>query len=277
MKTRTWILPLLLTGCVSNPINPAKNRISGAGSILTEEASFLTIGGDENFTKIGYCKLLQGYEFADEDCAMDISKVELTEGNEIARRNDLQARIIGASNQKCGQYLAFIHENKAFWETGLGGFSSLLAGAGAVVSHGPTAQAFSAAAGVAGAVRAERNQAYFANLAIEVLTSGIKSRRAKILEDIAAKRAKHDPGVDGHVHYSISGAISDAVQYHASCNAITGFEVAAESISRADHPGPEELKRFFEGFGELGLSMEVIPTGDGAGPAAPQKLTFERR
>jgi hypothetical protein len=251
---------------------------------MSEEEGFLGFSTSTGFTALNYCNLLKIYGFADQDCVVEDDSITLGSPEAIARRDDLQDRVLAASNQKCGQYFIFLHGNKADWELKLGGVSSLLAGAGAVVSHMPSAQAFSAAAGVASAARAERSQAYFANLAIEVVTSGIRSRRGKILEEIAQKRANHLKNGAGHVYYSVSGALSDAIEYHSTCNAVTGFEVAAESISRADHPGPEELKRFFTGFGDLGFSLEASPNAQAepvdradADEEPEQRLKFELR
>lgn len=259
---------LYLSSCSSySPFRPNETDISGAGSLIKENTNiFLTI--DNSFSTIDYCKLLKQYGFAaKEDCVVEAGKLSQID---VKLRDEMQDHILAASNQKCGGYIRYLHSIKGDTDVFWGGLATLLAGAGSVISYGPTAQAFSAGGAVSSGIRAEFNQAYFANLAIEVMTAGINSRRTEILQEIYKRR-----GNSGDEHYSLNGAVRDALKYHSACTAVTGFEVAAQSISRADNPGAKELSKFIKDLKEPISTDSGTPSSKPEGTSAPSFLKLE--
>ena len=264
MQKLLFLVPLLILAGCSNLglIDENRNTVSGAGAIMNEDTNWFADAS--SFSGIDYCEMLISYGFAyrDSDSStkkcklkgekLDMSAVGVESKKSVHLRDDLQYRIIGASNQKCGKYLNYLHAVKSNNDKLFGSLSTIFAGAGAIINHASTAQAFSAAGAATAGVGAEFNQADFANLAIEVVTAGIRSKRQTILEDIAEKRA------DRNVNYPLNGAIADALEYHAACNVLTGFEAASESISRTKNPGTVEIRRFVEGL--KGLRLEFVNT-----------------
>ena len=111
-------------------------------------------------------------------------------------RDEVQDRVLASSNQKCGHFIRTLYAQKASGEAFYGGLSTLFAGTGAVLSHVPTAQAFSAGGAVFSGINSEIGQAYFANKAIEVITAGIHARRQSLLEEIYQRRISHQAYIE---------------------------------------------------------------------------------
>ena len=110
----------------------------------------------------------------------------------------------------------------------LGSLTTLLAGAGAVISHEQTAKELAALAGVSSGTRAEFNSSYFQNITVDVVGKGIDSARSQTLSDIKTKT--HSSFID----YTVEEAISDAIQYHAICNVISGLQEASRALTKQE-------------------------------------------
>lgn len=249
----------LLAGCSSlyrqSRQLPNETNISGAGGLINENGNYSYLGiGTDKFTTIDICSLVVRYELATDatsnDGNCDIAKYEVTKVTK-QNRNEIQDYVIAASNQKCGDYIRLLHsirgDSDVFW----GGLSTLFAGAGSVLSHVHTAQVFSAAGAVSSGIRSEISQAYFANLAIEVIVGGINSQRQQRLDQIIESR-KLDT-----TEYGLHGALRDALLYHSSCTAITGLEAASQAITRADNPGALELGKFVNDLRSAGVRVRL--------------------
>src|SRR5262249_39567241 len=105
-----------------------------------------------------------------------------------ARRNSIQERILAASAQRCGRYKRFLKQYEGESNFLLGGLTTALAGAGALISPVIAARALSGSAGVTSGVNAEFNDKLFAKLSVQVLTKAIEARRKAIYDDIIKKR-----------------------------------------------------------------------------------------
>lgn len=173
--------------------------------------------------------LLKKYDFLDENGKFthyQEGKV-FTKEQELYRRNSLQDELIALSNDRCNHYKRVLMSSKnqagLFW----GGTSLLMSGAGAIVTHGATANAFSGVAAAATGINSEYDKAYFNELSINVITSGIDKKRSAILGKIISER-KNDL-----VDYSAHRAISEAIEYHGACSAIAGLSAADSSLQQA--------------------------------------------
>lgn len=209
---------IVLSGCSTIRKYTApedKNLLSGSGSIMTEKSE----GG---FESIDINTLLTTYGLSN---PQTVSSEQSSKVNEyIYRRNDLQERLISASNQKCGAYVRTIISSKSQASTGWTSLSLLFSGAAAVVSHASTASALAAGSTVSTGVLGTYNEAYFNNLAINVITAGIDKKRESILANIQNKKPKPLST------YSINAAISDAIAYHSACNIVAGMETASKAL-----------------------------------------------
>lgn len=210
LVTLAVLSALLLSGCAhirEYTMQPEKNLLSGAGVIMKQG----------NAEQIDVDALVKEMKLGDEQTigakpGWDVLKY---------RRNELQSKLIAASNQRCGLYLREITSAKAQTNMGWGSLSILLSGAASVVSHAETAKALAAGAAVATGTNAIYDQAYFNNLAVGVISAGIAKQREGILTQINNKAALD------LVEYPVNRAVADALQYHSACNIISGLETAA--------------------------------------------------
>ena len=176
------------------------------------------------------------------------------ETDQILRRNRVQSRLIAASNETCADFREKLRQLQAEPNFFLGAVTTILAGAGAVVPSVAAAQILSGSAGVVSGIRAEFNQTYFAQLAVEVITKGIEKKRDDILVKINKKKANLIKD------YTVERAVSDALKYHGACNLISGLEEASDRLTVADDPGFKRLKQIFEEAGVKSvLTLETEP------------------
>ena len=248
MKKILLITVLLLQGCFFGPTKP---EVSGV--------EYLFDGEEENALKsysTSLCELLSYYPDIYEASSNAGCTIKIVIDSEEFKiiRNEIQSHVISVSNEKCTEYKRKLHQYKADANSMLGVLSTVFSGAGAVVTHAQTAKVFAAAGAIASGSSAEINQAYFANLTIEVITSGINQRRNEILEKIQLERNKE------RKEYPINGAIQDALRYHDSCTAVTGLEVAIDSINRVNNPGPKEVMRFLKDLGLKDGAVSISTT-----------------
>lgn len=214
------IIMNFLIGCstIREKVAPEdKNSLSGAGSIISTQKN-------SNFEDINLEALLTQYGLNDPNIIASEYNVAGNKDSYEYKRNDIQERIITASNQKCGAYLRTLSTSKATTKTLWTSFSLLLSGAAAVIPHTATAQAFAAGSTASTGILNTYNEAYFNNLAITVIESGIAKKRLGIYKKIEENREKDMK------NYTIHGAISDALVYHAACNMVSGMEAASKAL-----------------------------------------------
>jgi uncharacterized protein YceK len=223
----------LLSGCSairSVTMPPEDNLLSGAGALLVSNEKA------EKFEQIDLDKLLTDYGFGDRK----VTQAGLKDNAEEFRyrRNDMQDRILAASNQRCGTYLRELVASKSQTKMGWGSAALLLSGAASVVTHAHTAKALAAGSTAATGINSLYNEAYFNNLALNVISAGISKQREQILGQITTQRAK--PMAD----YPVNRAVADALQYHAACNMISGLEAAAVATKAIanEKPGSDPQK-----------------------------------
>lgn len=222
------VLVTQLGGCAMvrrATVGEDSNVLSGAGSLMARQTDRAQLSNTEAFEYLDLDELVKRYGF-DDPTSVDVSK-DVADSGLRYRRNDLQQRIVSASNQKCGAYLRTIVSSRAETTTLWSGFATLFSGAASVLGHAATAKAFAAGSTVSNGVLGTFNEAYFNNLAVNIIASGITARRLKILETIEAGKGKSMSA------YPVNAAIADAVEYHAACNIISGMETAANATKDA--------------------------------------------
>ena len=164
------------------------------------------------------------------------------------RRNEFVTYLMGVSEQRCGNYKNYIVRDRAKIGTWLGGLTAVFAGTATVLTHEKTIRLFAAGAGATSSIDAVYEQERYANLAAEVITAGINTRRKEIRKNI---EDNFKQPVD---KYPIRKALAEGLRYHAACNAVTGFEVAHESIERQDTPTLDIVKAAMEK-----LDIKLVP------------------
>lgn len=158
--------------------------------------------------------------------------------NPTGRRNQVQARLLAASNAQCSVFLQGLNslQSNVDFLTGVG---ATVAGAvGAITGEAGVARSMAGvAAGLTG-VRAEFNADIFYKETVAVLAKGIKeSRDQYYLTTIVVRRAQ---SIDD---YPLWDAIGDAIRYNDKCSLESGLETASDALALAESPGIDAMNR----------------------------------
>ncbi len=215
-----------VTGCGafrSYTMPEEENLLSGAGSIVVKSSGSNEQGRAENYELVHIDQLLQTYGLD------DIAAVSGNTNQDSFkyRRNDLQDRLIAASNQRCATYLRVLTASKSQTQMGWSGLATLLSGAAAVTTPAAAAKVLAAGSTVSNGLLSQFNEAYFSNLTVQVISTGITKQREAALVNIQSQRNA------SLVDYPVNRAVADALNYHAMCNLVTGLETAAAATKNA--------------------------------------------
>lgn len=203
-----------------------ENLMSGAGSIMVKKPANGAPSSASGYELIDIDELLKSYGL-NEPGTVATKIAEGEKGYEY-RRNDLQDRLLAASNQRCGDYLRILTSSNAQTQMTWGGLATLLSGAASVTSPASVAKALAAGSTVSNGVLSMYNEAYFSNLTINVISTGISKRREGILQQLTELRK------NTMVDYPVNRAIADALTYHSACNIISGLETAASATNNTN-------------------------------------------
>lgn len=166
----------------------------------------------------------------------------------LAHRSQIQDRLFAASNQRCNLYTTYLKRVSTYQNGIFGTLTTILGGAGAIVTGADTARLLSGLAGISSGTRAELNQAIFESVATSIIIPGIQKSRSDLKKEILKKRSKTLE------EYTIEGAIADAITYHGACSMDTGISYAQKSIQSFDDIG---VKRFTDIQNELGIARSA--------------------
>ena len=166
--------------------------------------------------------------------------------NEFARtasyaavtRNQIQERLLAASEQRCADFKALLHRKQSNVNFFTGVATSAFAAAGSITRSVEGARTLAGLSGLSSAYGAEYNQAYFSNLAAHVAVAGIDLHRSRIYEQILSQGKSKS--IDD---YPLQAAIKDAFKYHAACSIMTGLVEAQNAIKTVESPGLAILQR----------------------------------
>jgi hypothetical protein len=153
-------------------------------------------------------------------------------------RNQIQARMFSASEQRCSDFKMHLQRSQSFNSYLSGVFTAAFAAAGSITKSVEGARTLAGLSGFSSATGAEFNQAYFANLAAHVVVAGIDRQRARIYEQVYS----HGHGLS-ITEYTLQAAIRDGFRYHGACALTSGLIEAQDSIRLAESPGLEQLAR----------------------------------
>lgn len=148
-----------------------------------------------------------------------------------SRRNRIQDRLIGASDQRCGAYKVYLNRFDAYQQTGFGWATTLFGGAAGIVGGLKDARILGGLSGISSGMQAELSQGFLGNLASYVIVPGIELRRKAIHEEMMQRRS---PSAG---EYTLEAALADAARYHGACTLVVGLEQAKEAIQTVENPG----------------------------------------
>jgi hypothetical protein len=140
------------------------------------------------------------------------------------RRNEAQAALILASNQRCNVWYTYLERAGAINRGTFNVLSTITGGVGGIVT-GTAAQALSATSGIASGAGASIDAALFHGLAEGIMIPTVMAARTQKLTALQARKAE---SIDT---YSMSMALADAVDYHGLCNVRTALDKNAQVAS----------------------------------------------
>jgi len=145
-----------------------------------------------------------------------------------AHRSQIQDRLIAASNQRCNLYKVYLKRVSTEQNSIFGTLTTILAGAGSIVTNTSTARTLSGLAGISSGTRAELNHAIFESVTTSIIIPGIDSRR-KTLQDRIMKRREQSLA-----NYTVEAAIADVIRYNGACSIDSGISNAQKRIQSYD-------------------------------------------
>ena len=154
------------------------------------------------------------------------------------QRNRIQEALLELSHQRCEVYKKYIFRFRSTTNLFAGLMSTILGGAGAIVTNETAARALAGSSGIFSGARAEFNQQLFNDLGTQVITVGIDKRRQLIYQQIVEKGQSKSI-----TDYPLEAAVKDAIYYHGQCSIIAGFEMASDSIRQVQDPGLDAMNR----------------------------------
>lgn len=168
------------------------------------------------------------------------------------RRNQVQERILAASNNRCNLYKAYMKNLNTRTHFLLGATTTILGGAGAIVG-GAAARTYAGAAGVVSGTRSEFDQAYYSKKAFGLVAAGIDDRREQLHEKMKEKRGDE---VDV---YTVEEAVSDAIRYHGACSIDSGLDEAAKKMQMDYDFGVEQMEKTVEHVKKAAELIKTLP------------------
>ncbi|NHZ82352.1 hypothetical protein F2P44_24165 [Massilia sp. CCM 8695] len=245
MKLAPLLLCLVLAACSTTDDDYDKYADKHSAFQLVERAKFEPInlvslirGTEGRVRKIHKMSALE--QMRDDDAAAaeidgtfrDFAELNRNTGDVgRARRNEIQERILGASDQRCNDFKTLLQKKQAnvSFLTGLTATGSSVAAT--IVTNIDRSKLLAGIAGMASGYRAEYSQAFFANAAIQVVVAGIDSRRRTAYEQILLARK------DSLVGYPLEAAVKDGIRYHGLCSTVAGLQEAGEAVRYYNEPG----------------------------------------
>ena len=214
------ISSLWLTGCA----NLAEKSVFGGKRVTSASANQLLDPKIEQISVRDFVYLLD--ETSDE--WKDQGKTHMkhirkalivANGKGIERRSQIQDFLIIASNQRCNIYKTYIKRISVYNNSIFGTLTTVLGGAGAIVTGENASRLLSGLAGISSGTRAELNQSIFESVATSIIIPGIEMVRKKHFDQMILRRKQPIE------EYSVEGAIADVVAYHGACSMDEGLSL----------------------------------------------------
>lgn len=152
------------------------------------------------------------------------------------KRDRVQNRIMGEADRRCELFKVHLNAMQSNTEFGAGAIATILGGIGALWSSETGARALAGAAGITSGVNAEFQKAYFQQMLVSVIASGIDMKRSEIANELGNKRLN---GID---NYSLETAVADGIRYAGACSLVEGTKKAKERIAEAGVLGIHQIE-----------------------------------
>lgn len=173
-----------------------------------------------------------------------------------AERNDLQDRLMTASDQSCGLFKKYLNANQSSTNFLFGTGSLVLAAAATNVTSAVAAKNYATGALIGTGVSAQYNADMFNSQVAFAIAKAIDTSRSMARENLQKERNK------GYSEYGLSAAIGDALRYHELCSLMAGLATMDHSTAVLVDPGIQQMQTWFAS-GELttkdGTVIKITP------------------
>lgn len=134
-----------------------------------------------------------------------------------ACRNRLMDHLVMLSDQRCANHKAAIEANAAGTNFAFSSLTTLLGGAGAIVTGADAARALAGSAGAVSGVHANWNESIYQKNVATAIVAKIDESRQATLEKMMTARA------NPQVVYSVDAMLADVYRYHDACSFYSGL------------------------------------------------------
>lgn len=195
-----------------------------------------------------------------------------TTAEKRAARDRIQERILAASTQRCNAFKGNLQRQFSRNNFVLGLGSTISGVVGAVVPGVQASKNLAAASGIFSGARAEWNQDFLSNVAVNVIIDGIEQRQQDVYRQIVL--AGQTRTLE---EYSLEAAIKDALFYHGQCSIMTGLRVASDAIKFTNDPGIDAATRILLKLNNAKKISSGATDIDLSLPAKLDQLTISQR
>ena len=268
---------LVVAGCQEGTMfGDNRANIAGAASVVDTKA-IEPISVQELIDTINLAANLAGTPGAPQTLDNAIVNYEAKQGLSQANngpwanlRNALQDRILIASQSRCGFYEEYLKRFQSNSADFFGSLSTVLGGAGAIVTGAQGARTLAGLAGIASGIGAEMQKDLFAGITSTVIVPGIEKRRGEILASIIQNRCQTPD------RYTIGLALAQALQFHSACSMDVGIAEGGNAVKNASNPGAAGLASFLSAGVQINQAQSVrvsIDKNRRGGGAPPSGVT----
>lgn len=131
-------------------------------------------------------------------------------------RNRLMDHLIMLSDQRCSAHKAAIEANAAGANFAFSSVTTLLGGAGAIVTGADAARALAGSAGIVSGVQSNWNESIYQKNVASAIVAKIDENRQSIYDKMIT--ARNNPSLT----YSVDAMLADVYRYHDACSFYSG-------------------------------------------------------
>lgn len=166
----------------------------------------------------------------------------------IAKRSQIQDRLIMASDQRCNLYKTYLKQIDIGVNESLGIVSTLLSTAGSIVT-GPLSKVFIGGGTASTDIKNQVIQAIFSTFTTSVVIPCIDKTRTELRQSMMDNRTQPIS------MYTVEGAIADVIRYHGACSLDTGIACAQKSVSNTKSSSDLGIQTIKDTLSPLGITL----------------------
>ncbi len=168
-------------------------------------------------------------------------------------RNNLQDRLLAASEQSCSNYKRYLNAVQSSTNFGLGASALVLAAVATNVASPLAAKNYTTGALISSGMATQYNADMFSSQLVFVITKAIDAERKEALAHLQQYRK-----TKALSEYSLSAALSDALLYHDLCSLPAGLAKLDLNTTVAKDPGLKHLQNMFPEGSRLEITNGVM-------------------